>query len=111
MGKSSGRSLFGQLTMSMAESTRPEAIRFDTPIRERIHRRLGLVGEGPQAFYRDALRLVTGPYVESTTHLVSHLVREIESALRDVLEPIAHYERRIKVTGKDTRARSAANPQ
>ncbi len=80
----------------------PEPIKFGSPLRERIHRRLGLVGEGPQAFYRDALRLVTGPQVESTTHLVSHLLREIESALRDVLEPIAHYEGRVKAKGTQT---------
>lgn len=86
----------------MTQPTKPDPIRFDSPIRERIHRRLGLVGEGPQAFYRDALRLVTGAYVESTTHLVSHLVREIESALRDVLEPIAHYEGRVKAKGTQT---------
>src|SRR2546421_3405659 len=71
----------------------PQPVQFQSPRQERIHRRLGLVGEGPQAFYRDALRFILGsPPVESVTHLVGHLVREIESALRDVLEPIAHYE-------------------
>ena len=86
----------------MTQRTTPEPVRLDTPIRGRIHRRLGLVGDGPQAFYRDALRLVTGPCVESTTHLMSHLLREIESALRDVLEPIAHYEGRVKAKGNQT---------
>ncbi len=86
----------------MTQRVTLEPIRFNSPIRERIHRRLGLVGAGPQAFYRDALRLVTGPCVESTTHLLSHLLREIESALRDVLEPIAHYEGRIKAKGSQT---------
>jgi hypothetical protein len=83
----------------MTQRATVEPIKFDTPLRERIHRRLGLVGEGPQAFYRDALRLMSGPVVESTTHLTSHLLREIESALRDVLEPIAHYEGRVKTKG------------
>lgn len=46
--------------------------------------------------------MVTGPCVESTTHLLSHLLREIESALRDVLEPIAHYEGRVKAKGNRT---------
>jgi hypothetical protein len=68
-------------------------LRFESPREDRIHRRLGLVGEGPQAFYQDALRQMRdGPVVESVTHLVGHLLREIEGALRDVLEPIAHYE-------------------
>jgi hypothetical protein len=40
------------------------------------------------------------PLVEGVTHLVGHLVREIESALRDVLEPIAHYEQKAKDRGK-----------
>src|SRR5215207_11112968 len=86
----------------MTQRATPEPIKFDSPIRERIHRRLGLVGAGPQAFYRDTVRLVTAPYVESTTHLLSHLLREIESALRDVLEPIAHYEGRIKAKGNQS---------
>src|SRR5262245_6857121 len=79
-----------------------QPVQFDSPRQERIHRRLGLVGEGPQAFYRDALRLIRGsPLVESVTHVVGHLVREIESALRDVLEPIAHYEhQKAKDRGK-----------
>jgi len=78
----------------------PEPVRFLTPREERIHRRLGLVGEGPQAFYRDALRLLKdGTIVESTSHLVGHLLREIESSLRDVLEPIAHYGAQV-VKGK-----------
>lgn len=48
-----------------------------------------LVGPGPAAFYKDACQLMAEPdHLESTTHLVSHLLRDIESALRDVLEPI-----------------------
>ena len=65
--------------------------RFDDPRQARIFERLKrLVGEGPAAFYRDACRLMTEENdYESTTHLVAHLLREIESALRDVLEPVA----------------------
>ncbi len=60
------------------------------PLQARIHRRLGLIGEGPAAFYRDAcLFMATTPQVASTTHFVAHCLREIESALRDVLEPVA----------------------
>lgn len=42
-----------------------------------------MIGEGPAAFYRDACRVMAGSSrFDSTTHLVGHLVREIESALR-----------------------------
>src|SRR6266852_5612741 len=66
----------------------PRPVRFREPRQERIHRRLLLIGPGPAAFYRDACRLLgeKSP-VESTTHLVAHLLRDIESAIRDVLIP------------------------
>jgi hypothetical protein len=63
--------------------------RFSDPWQERIHRRLLLVGPGPASFYRDACRLIEQSDLQSTTHIVSHLLREIESPLRDVLQPIA----------------------
>src|SRR5438552_6321744 len=70
---------------------RSPALRFTDPRQERIHRRLALVGPGPAAFYRDVCRLMsTGPAPEATTHLVAHHLREIESALRDVLLPHNH---------------------
>jgi hypothetical protein len=61
------------------------------PRRLRIRWRLSkLVGPGPMAFYRDACDLMDDPErFQSTTHLVAHLMREIESALRDVLVPLS----------------------
>src|SRR5271156_6750805 len=61
------------------------------PRRFRIRWRLGkLVGPGPAAFYRDACDLMDDPTrLHSTSHLVGHLIREIESALRAVLSPMA----------------------
>ncbi len=61
------------------------------PRRLRIRWRLGkLVGPGPTAFYRDACDLMDDPArFQSTTHLVAHLIREIESAFRDVLVPLS----------------------
>ena len=58
---------------------------------EQIYRRLNsLVGPGSAAFYQDACRLMEmEPPLESTTHLVGHLLREIESSLRAVLMPIS----------------------
>ncbi|MFC2062538.1 hypothetical protein ACFLS8_01120 [Chloroflexota bacterium] len=62
--------------------------KFSDSRQERIYRRLLLVGQGPAAFYRDACQLMnTKSSLSATTHLVSHLLREIESALRDVIEP------------------------
>lgn len=67
----------------------PPPFRFVDPRQARIYRRLQLVGSGPASFYLDACRLMAAdPPVLSTTHLVAHCLREIESALRDVLEPV-----------------------
>jgi len=55
------------------------------------HQLNSLVSPGAAAFWRDACCLMEiEPPLESTTHLVGHLLREIESSLRDVLEPIAN---------------------
>lgn len=60
---------------------------FTQPRQQRIHRRLSIVGPGPASFYQDASRFMSDPYTyRSTTHLVGHLLREIESGLRAVLE-------------------------
>jgi hypothetical protein len=49
-----------------------------------------LVGEGAASFYKDACRhMAIKPPFETTTHMVGHSLREIESALRAVLEGIA----------------------
>lgn len=65
-----------------------QAFKFHDPRQERIHRRLLLVGPGPASFYLDACRIMKGnPALDSATHLVGHLLREIESALQDVLLP------------------------
>jgi hypothetical protein len=54
-----------------------------------IHRLLGVFGPAPAAFYADACQLLArDPQLASTTHLVGHLLRELESALRDILRPM-----------------------
>ncbi len=65
--------------------------RFEDPGQLRIFERLNrLVSPGPAALYRDACAVASGsPQLTSATHTVAHLVREVESALRDVLEPVA----------------------
>ena len=60
-----------------------------SPRQERVHRLLQeLTGPGPAACYIDAFRLryESSPYA-TTVHLVAHLFREIESAVRGVVAP------------------------
>jgi hypothetical protein len=72
--------------MAEGEEFRTKPFQFSTPRQERIYGRLRKVGPGPAAFYKDACRHMTEqPLYESTTHLVAHLLREIESGLRQVL--------------------------
>jgi hypothetical protein len=55
----------------------------------RIYERLKKAGDGPAAFFLDACRLMTiEPSLVTTTHLVGHCIREIESALRKLLVPL-----------------------
>lgn len=47
------------------------------------------VGPGPAAFFRDACELVAaGRRLGTVTHLVAHALREVESSVRSVLEPV-----------------------
>jgi hypothetical protein len=60
-----------------------------SPRQEKIAGRLlSQVGPGPAEFFREACELVREqPKRRSVTHLVAHLLREVESAVRSVLEP------------------------
>lgn len=83
------------------ENDLPEPFRFTNPRQSRIHRHLLLVSPGAASFYLDACRLmVTEPPFEATTHLVAHLLRETESALRDVLETFMERSERLDEKGK-----------
>src|SRR5437016_2058958 len=75
-----------------------QPFRFEDPRQERIYCRLrDLVGHGPAAFFRDACRLMAEPDdLQTTIHLVGHSLREIESALRAVLESVAEREDRLR---------------
>lgn len=73
----------------MSSSEPSDKFKFALPRQKRIHDRLQLIGPGAAAFYRDACRLMAlEPPMQATTHLVGHLLREIESSLRDALEPV-----------------------
>jgi hypothetical protein len=59
-----------------------------------IYRLMGMFGPAVAAFYADACRLLAGDFLlVSTTHLVGHLLRELESALREILRPMIPAER------------------
>src|SRR5262249_18919864 len=73
-------------SVSSSGSGRGEGL---SPRQERIaDRLLAQVGPGPAAFFRNACALVRErPPQPAVTHLVAHLLREVESAVRSVLEP------------------------
>src|SRR6266496_1614764 len=60
-----------------------------SPRQARIARRLSLqVGPGPATFFGDACALLNEePSHLTVTHLVAHLLRDVESAVRSVLKP------------------------
>jgi len=69
--------------------TAPSTFAFGDPRQERIYRLLGLIGPGPAAFYRDACWMMSDANpLASTTHLVGHLLREIDSSIRAVLKTV-----------------------
>ena len=85
------------------DTTQTNDFRFDDPRQFEIYKRLDRVGRGPASFYRDAARLMAvKPPFTSTTHLVAHLIREIESALRDILYPVAVRSTTIEPDNSET---------
>ncbi len=69
--------------------------RFENQQQEIIHDRLSrLISKGAADFYKDACKIMSGsidPVLATTTHIVAHLLREIESSLRSVLIPLYNY--------------------
>ncbi len=66
-----------------------------------------MIGEGPAAFFRDACQMMAKPSgLGSTTHVVGHLVREIESAMRASLATFAQQSKKSdsKAAGSGTHA-------
>jgi len=62
---------------------------FTDPQQERIYHKIqNRISEGVAVSYRDACRLRNNPLLfESTTHLVAHLLRDMESAIRNMALP------------------------
>ena len=68
--------------------------RFSDPSQQRIYEELKeIVGPGPAANFRDACWLMANPEIlDTTAHLVAHLLREIESAIRALFKPVVRTE-------------------
>ena len=79
----------GMWMTSVGSGVRPATSRLLSPRQERVARRLHeQVAPGQAVFFRDACDLLAeGPVRPSVTHLIAHLLREVESAVRSVLEP------------------------
>ena len=66
----------------------PNQFEFTDPRQERIFNGLLQIGDGPAAFFKDACNLMNdGANLSAKSHIVAHLLREIESALRQVSLP------------------------
>jgi hypothetical protein len=52
---------------------------------QKIIKDLQILGTGAQAFFQDALELFDNGSIRTKQHLISHLMREIESALQEIL--------------------------
>lgn len=66
-----------------------QAYSFKDPIKRKIFDELERnVGQGTAAFFMDACKIMENqPPLSSQTHLVAHLLREIDSSIRDVMIP------------------------
>lgn len=54
-----------------------------------LYKKILVLGIGPAQFYRDACHILkTIPPFESSTHLIAHLLRELDSAIRGILYSI-----------------------
>ena len=90
-----------------ADEPSTPAFRFGDSRQKRIHERLlRLVSSGSAAFFRDACRLADSQVVfESTTHLVGHLLREVESSIRYAFQPLIRSTGAIQPRNGDERHR------
>ncbi len=70
--------------------------RFKNPKQQKIYDNLLIIGPGPAAFYLDACKIMEDPnQFKSSIHIVGHLLREIESAIRDVLLLVSRREKSL----------------
>ncbi len=64
---------------------------FKDPHQAKIYKRLLLLSPGAASFYKDACRIKSSEFqLDSSAHLIAHLLREIESSIRAVMVPITY---------------------
>ena len=68
---------------------KPKSFAFPEPRQAKIYEALKrTVGDATAAFYKDACKIYSGSYdLESETHLIGHLLREVLGALTEILLP------------------------
>ena len=68
------------------------------PRQEEIVRRLEPIGPGPAQYFRDACLVMNGAIVlAAATHIVAHYLREVDSSLRHVFEPMVDAETQARI--------------
>lgn len=77
----------------------PKGIKF-TLIEENIYEGLKAIGEEISVFYLDAVKLLRSNDFGSQNYLISHLLREIDGGLRDILTPLSNETETCKECGK-----------
>ena len=76
------------------------------PRQRGTYRLLQLVGGEPAAYFRDACRLMDRePRLEATTHVVAHLLREVDGSLAGVLRPTVDPARWPEPASQDAQRR------
>ena len=69
-------------------ANQPQQFQFRDSRQKQVYQDLQLFGHGPAAFFRDACQLMETEHgLESCTHLVAHLMREVTGAVIEVLVP------------------------
>lgn len=66
----------------------------------RILGNLHYIGEGPRIFFQDAIALINDSSLESKQHLIGHLMREIDSAIRSIVKPLLNSNSETKKSSK-----------
>src|SRR6266700_5320058 len=69
-----------------------QGFNFKDPKQKKIHQELiRQIGEGAASFYMDACKLMDdNPPLSSKTHLIAHLLREIDSSVRAIMAPFGY---------------------
>lgn len=68
-----------------------------------IYEGLKSIGEEISTFYLDAIKLLHSDEFESRSYLISHLLREIDGGLRDVLLPLSNESEKCPACGQNIR--------